>query len=124
MRSTAEVGRDGDRRVLRRAWRQRTAHHREVVLGREPRHPCPGPNVTPMNDRSSTMRVAPPYAPRAIVFVRLAIAFVFITEGIQKFLAPETLGVGRFATIGIPSPEVMAPVVGGVEIAAGALVLI
>jgi uncharacterized membrane protein YphA (DoxX/SURF4 family) len=63
-------------------------------------------------------------APRAVWLIRLAIAVVFVTEGIQKFLYPDALGVGRFAKIGIPAPEVMAPFVGVVEIAAGALVLV
>jgi putative oxidoreductase len=43
---------------------------------------------------------------------------------ILKFLHPEELGVGRFAKIGIPSPEVIGPFVGGVEIVCGALVII
>ena len=49
---------------------------------------------------------------------------VFFLEGIQKFLYPETLGVGRFAQIGIPAPGVMAPFVGAVETAGGALLLV
>jgi putative oxidoreductase len=71
-----------------------------------------------------TQKLLAPTPPSAIVLVRLAIAFVFITEGIQKFLDPEALGVGRFAKIGIPSPDVLAPFVGVVEIVGGALVLI
>ena len=63
-------------------------------------------------------------APRALVLLRLAIGFVFVTEGIQKFLSPETLGSGRFAKIGIPYPDILGPFVGGVEIACGTLVLI
>jgi len=74
--------------------------------------------------KNLTERTAEPRAPRAMVLLRLAIAFVFITEGIQKFLYPEMLGAGRFAKIGIPYPEIMGPFVGGVEIACGALVLI
>src|SRR5262245_1569259 len=66
----------------------------------------------------------PARAPRAAVLVRAAIAFVFVTEGIQKFLTPEVFGVGWFTKIGIPSPDVMAPAVGVVEITCGALVLI
>jgi putative oxidoreductase len=73
---------------------------------------------------NSTQRVISPSAPAAVLLVRLAIGFVFITEGIQKFLYPEALGVGRFAKIGIPSPEMMGPFVGVVEIVGGALVLI
>jgi uncharacterized membrane protein YphA (DoxX/SURF4 family) len=48
---------------------------------------------------------------------------VFLSEGLQKFLFPDDLGVGRFTTIGIPAPEFMAPFVGVVEIVCGALVL-
>lgn len=63
-------------------------------------------------------------APRATLFVRLLVGAVFLSEGVQKFLFPETLGVGRFAKIGIPAPEAMAPFVGTVEIVCGALVLL
>lgn len=63
-------------------------------------------------------------APPTLVLLRIAIAFVFVIEGIQKFLYPEALGVGGFARIGIPYPEFSAPFVGGVEILGGALVLI
>lgn len=63
-------------------------------------------------------------APSAAVFVRIALGFVFITEGIQKFVYPDALGAGRFAAIGIPAPGVMGPFVGGVEIVCGTLVLV
>ena len=75
-------------------------------------------------NQRSTQKVFPPRAPRAALLIRLAIGFVFITEGFQKFLSPEIFGVGRFTRIGIPSPETMGPLVGVVEIAFGALVLI
>jgi putative oxidoreductase len=77
-----------------------------------------------MRDRSSTLRVTESWAPGATALVRLAIGFIFITEGIQKFLYPDALGVGRFTKIGIPAPEVMAPFVGVVEIVGGTLVLV
>src|SRR5215831_3988239 len=77
-----------------------------------------------MNRQSSTAHVIADQAPAALLLLRIAIAFVFITEGIQKFLSPEALGVGRFMKVGIPYPEISAPFVGGVEIAGGALVLI
>ncbi|MCY2928719.1 MAG: DoxX family protein [Planctomycetota bacterium] len=63
-------------------------------------------------------------APAATVLIRLLVGWVFLSEGILKFLLPGELGAGRFAHIGIPSPEVMGPFVGAVEIIAGALVLI
>ena len=65
----------------------------------------------------------PSSAPAAVVLVRLMVGSVFFFEGLQKFLYPEALGPGRFATIGIPFPEVTAPFVGAVEMACGALVL-
>lgn len=76
------------------------------------------------NRQSSTERVIAHQAPHTLVLLRIAIAFVFVTEGIQKFLYPEALGVGRFIKIGLPYPEITAPFVGGVEIVGGALVLI
>src|ERR1043165_979852 len=77
-----------------------------------------------LNRQSSTVNVSAHQAPSALLLLRIAIAFVFITEGIEKFLDPEALGVGWFTKIGIPYPDILAPFVGGVEIAGGALVLI
>ena len=48
----------------------------------------------------------------------------FLSEGIQKFLFLDALGVGRFVKIGIPYPEVMAPFVGVCEIVCGALLIL
>jgi uncharacterized membrane protein YphA (DoxX/SURF4 family) len=59
----------------------------------------------------------------ANALVRVLVGPVFFAEGIQKFLYPEALGVGRFAKIGIPIPHMSAPFVGAVEIVAGALLL-
>jgi putative oxidoreductase len=62
-------------------------------------------------------------APRAVWLIRLTVAIVFVSEGIQKFLYPAALGVGRFAKIGIPAPGLMGPLIGVLEIACGVLVL-
>jgi putative oxidoreductase len=62
--------------------------------------------------------------PRATLLVRLIVGAVFLSEGVQKFLFPVALGVGRFAKIGLPSPDVLAPLVGAVEITCGTLVLL
>ncbi len=62
-------------------------------------------------------------APRATVLVRLLVGWVFLSEGIQKFLFPAALGVGRFIKIGIPAPQFLAPFVGVVEIVCGTLVI-
>ncbi len=63
-------------------------------------------------------------APAAVVLIRLMVGPVFLSEGAQKFLFPAEVGAGRFAKIGIPSPEVAAPFVGVVEIVCGALILL
>ena len=57
------------------------------------------------------------------MLVRFIVGLVFLTEGILKFLYPEELAAGRFAKIGIPAPEVMGPLVGGVEVVCGALLI-
>jgi uncharacterized membrane protein YphA (DoxX/SURF4 family) len=49
---------------------------------------------------------------------------VFLSEGIQKFLYPAELGVGRFQKIGLPNPEFLAPFVGTFEITCGILVIL
>jgi putative oxidoreductase len=61
---------------------------------------------------------------RAIILVRLMVGAVFVSEGAQKFLYVADVGAGRFAKIGLPSPEVLAPFVGSVEMICGALVLL
>ena len=55
---------------------------------------------------------------------RLIVGLVFLSEGIQKFLFPETVGAGRFEKIGFENPEFWALFVASFEIVCGALVLI
>lgn len=61
---------------------------------------------------------------KALILIRILVGWVFVSEGVQKFLFPAQLGVGRFQKIGIPSPHLMAPFVGTVEIVCGSLLLI
>lgn len=63
-------------------------------------------------------------APRVAGLIRLMVGAVFLSEGIQKFLFPDQLGVGRFAKIGLPMPELLGPFVGTFEIVCGSLVLL
>lgn len=63
-------------------------------------------------------------APHATILIRLLVGAVFLSEGIQKFLFPAALGVGRFVKIGIPAPRFFAPFVGVVEIVCGTLLII
>jgi uncharacterized membrane protein YphA (DoxX/SURF4 family) len=70
------------------------------------------------------MRLLSSTAPASVILVRLIVGWVFLSEGIQKFLFPASLGVGRFTQIGIPDPQIMAPFVGVVEILFGVLLMI
>lgn len=69
-------------------------------------------------------RLAATSAPAAVILIRILVGWVFLSEGIQKFLDPAALGAGRFAKIGIPAPEFFGPFVGGCEIVCGALVIV
>jgi len=59
-----------------------------------------------------------------MILIRVIVGLVFLTEGILKFLRPGELGSGRFAHIGLPLPYITAPLVGALEIAAGAAVIL
>ena len=63
-------------------------------------------------------------APGTALLIRLMVGAVFLSEGIQKFLFPDQLGVGRFLKIGLPAPELLAPFVGTTEIVCGTLLLL
>lgn len=63
-------------------------------------------------------------APAAVIVIRLLTGTIFLSEGIQKFLYPADLGVGRFEKIGIIYPSITAPLVGTVEIVCGILLLL
>ena len=59
-----------------------------------------------------------------MILIRVIVGVVFLTEGVLKFLRPGELGVGRFAHIGLPWPHLLAPLVGAVEIASGAALIL
>ena len=59
-----------------------------------------------------------------LLLLRFLVGWVFLTEGIQKFLFPAALGEGRFVKIGIPAPRFTGPFVGGVEVVCGALLIV
>ncbi len=64
-------------------------------------------------------------APGWSILIRLLVGLaVFVPEGIQKLVFPTILGAGRFAHIGIPWPDVLAPLVGWLEILCGALIIL
>jgi uncharacterized membrane protein YphA (DoxX/SURF4 family) len=64
-------------------------------------------------------------APGWSILVRLLVGLVvFLPEGIQKLAFPDILGAGRFASIGIPYPELLGPFVGVVETVCGMLIIV
>ena len=63
-------------------------------------------------------------APAPTVLIRIMVGAVFPSEGLQKFLRPGEVGAGRFAKIGLPSPEMLAPLVGRFEVVCGVLVIL
>jgi uncharacterized membrane protein YphA (DoxX/SURF4 family) len=63
-------------------------------------------------------------APAATILIRVMVGAVFVAEGVQKFLYSAEVGAGRFAKIGIPQADLLAPFVGSVEVVCGTLVLL
>ena len=61
-------------------------------------------------------------APPATLLVRVMAGGVFLSEGILKFVYPNQ-GVGRFAKLGFPAPELTATFVGTLEIVGGVALL-
>jgi len=59
-----------------------------------------------------------------MLLVRIIVGLVFFTEGLLKFMEPGELGAGRFAHIGLPLPQLLAPFVGLVEVVAGAALIL
>lgn len=59
----------------------------------------------------------------AVVLIRLLVGWVFVSEGIGKFVYAGAQGAGRFERIGIPAPHVLGPFVGAIEVACGALIV-
>lgn len=60
----------------------------------------------------------------SFIIPRLVVGLVFLSEGIQKFLFPESIGAGRFEKIGFENPEFWALFVALFEIVCGTLVLL
>jgi len=55
---------------------------------------------------------------------RLAVGFIFLSKGLQKYILPEEAGTGRFAKIGFSDPAFWAYFTGSFEIFCGILILI
>jgi putative oxidoreductase len=61
--------------------------------------------------------------PASILFIRLGVGLIFLTQGILKYIDP-SMGVVRFTRIGFPNPYFTAHFVGTFEIVCGFLVLL
>ena len=61
---------------------------------------------------------------KTTLLIRLMVGFVFLSEGIQKFIFPEIRGAGRFESIGLPSPEFLGNMVGFFEITCGLFIIL
>ena len=59
-----------------------------------------------------------------MILIRVVVGLVFLTEGILKFVLPGELGSGRFAHIGFPFPQFLAPLVAGIEVIAGSALML
>jgi len=60
---------------------------------------------------------------KGAIFIRIAVGFIFVTQGILKYIDPH-MGVERFTRIGFPHPAFTAHFVGAFEIACGLLVVL
>jgi putative oxidoreductase len=67
--------------------------------------------------------LAPAWKVRSLIFVRLAVGLIFLTQGILKYIDPH-MGVLRFAKIGFAYADGTAYFVGTFEITCGLLVLL
>lgn len=62
--------------------------------------------------------------PLPLFIPRMIVGLIFLSEGMQKFITPESVGSGRFAKIGFQNPEFWAATVGITEIICAILLLI
>jgi putative oxidoreductase len=65
----------------------------------------------------------PGQGPASVLFVRLAVGLIFLTQGILKYTDAH-MGIERFTRIGFPHPYFTAHFVGAFEVVCGLLVLL
>jgi putative oxidoreductase len=70
-------------------------------------------------------RITSAPAPVSVILIRILVGWVFLAEGIGKFIYPAEQAAGRFEKIPlIPAPHFFGPFVGTVEILFAALLLL
>ncbi|HTJ10647.1 MAG TPA: DoxX family protein [Dinghuibacter sp.] len=60
----------------------------------------------------------------SVLFIRLMVGGIFLSEGLQKFIYPSILGGGRFLSIGFPLPYFSAYFDGVLQVICAVLVLL
>lgn len=58
------------------------------------------------------------------LIIRLVVGFIFLSEGLQKYITPAATGAGRFEKIGFSHPSFWAYFTGSFEIVCGMLILL
>src|SRR5438093_6927386 len=59
-----------------------------------------------------------------LTLVRLSMGLIFMAHGYQKFMGGMAGVAGYFAKVGVPMPELMAPVIATVELLGGILLIL
>ena len=59
-----------------------------------------------------------------MILIRVIVGLMFLFEGILSFVRPGELGAERFAALGLPFPQQLAALAGGIEIGGGAAILL
>lgn len=81
--------------------------------------------TTPARTAPSTAAAAPSQADLGLLLLRLATGLVFVMHGYQKFFMNTVAGTAQFfAGIGVPLPGVAAPLIAGVELIGGLLLIL
>ena len=65
-----------------------------------------------------------PVDDKKVIFIRIIVGLIFLSEGIQKYLFPDLVGSGRFEKIGFSDPAFWAYFTGTFEILCSSLLLI
>lgn len=61
---------------------------------------------------------------KKVMLIRMIVGLIFLSEGIQKYLFPGTVGTARFAKIGFNDPAFWSYFTGAFEIVCGAFVVL
>lgn len=77
-----------------------------------------------MSDMKLCQRIITTDNSKVTILMRLSVGGIFLSEGIQKFLFPDTVGEGRFEDIGFNNPGFWAQFTGTFEILCGCLILL